>query len=67
MDCFDNSPILLIMSDGQLNALTCHAKDTDFAAETTNLAKQQIIEQASVAMLVQANASKQNILTLMQT
>ena len=55
------------MSDGQLNALTCHAKDTDFAAETTNLAKQQIIEQASVAMLVQANASKQNILTLMQS
>ena len=41
-------------------------EDTDFAAETTNLAKQQIIQQASIAMLAQANASKQNILTLLQ-
>ena len=41
-------------------------KDADFAAETTNLAKQQILQQASIAMLAQANASKQNILTLLQ-
>ena len=41
-------------------------EDTDFAAETTNLAKQQILQQAAVAMLAQANASKQNILTLLQ-
>ena len=41
-------------------------EDADFAAETTNLAKQQILQQASVAMLAQANASKQNILTLLQ-
>ena len=41
-------------------------EDADFAAETTNLAKQQIIQQASIAMLSQANASKQNILTLLQ-
>ena len=41
-------------------------EDADFAAETTNLAKQQILQQASIAMLAQANASKQNILTLLQ-
>jgi flagellin-like hook-associated protein FlgL len=41
-------------------------EDADFAAETTNLAKQQILQQAAVAMLAQANASKQNILTLLQ-
>ena len=41
-------------------------EDADFAAETTNLAKQQIIQQASVAMLAQANAAKQNVLSLLQ-
>ena len=40
-------------------------EDADFAAETTNLAKQQILQQAATAMLAQANASKQNILTLL--
>ena len=41
-------------------------EDADFAAETTNLAKQQILQQAAVAMLAQANASKQNVLGLLQ-
>jgi flagellin len=41
-------------------------EDADFAAETTSLAKSQILQQASTAMLAQANASKQNILTLLQ-
>ena len=40
--------------------------DADFAAETTNLAKTQILQQASTAMLAQANASKQNVLSLLQ-
>ena len=41
-------------------------QDADFAAETTNLAKSQILQQASTAMLAQANASKQNVLSLLQ-
>ena len=41
-------------------------EDADFADETTSLAKQQILQQSAVAMLAQANASKQNILTLLQ-
>lgn len=41
-------------------------EDADFAAETTNLAKQQILQQAAIAMLSQANASKQSILTLLK-
>jgi len=41
-------------------------EDADFAAETTNLAKMQILQQASTAMLAQANASKQNVLSLLQ-
>jgi len=41
-------------------------EDADFAAESTNLAKSQILQQASTAMLAQANASKQNVLSLLQ-
>ena len=41
-------------------------QDADFAAESTSLAKNQILLQASTAMLAQANASKQNILDLLQ-
>jgi len=41
-------------------------EDADFAAETTNLAKTQILQQASTAMLAQANAAKQNVLSLLQ-
>jgi flagellin len=41
-------------------------EDADFAAETTALAKAQILQQASTAMLAQANAAKQNVLSLLQ-
>ena len=41
-------------------------QDTDFAAETTNLAKTQILQQAATSMLAQANASKQSVLQLLQ-
>ena len=40
--------------------------DADFAVETANLARTQVLQQASMAMLSQANASKQNILSLFQ-
>tara|TARA_B100000963_G_C22161302_1_gene466107 strand:+ start:143 stop:502 length:360 start_codon:yes stop_codon:yes gene_type:complete len=38
--------------------------DTDFAAETANLARAQILMQAATAMLAQANASKNQTLKL---
>jgi flagellin len=41
-------------------------EDADFAAESTSLAKSQILQQASTAMLAQANSSKQNVLSLLQ-
>ena len=40
--------------------------DTDFAAESTKLSKSQILQQAATAMLAQANASKQSVLSLLQ-
>ena len=40
--------------------------DTDYAVETTNLAKAQIIQQAATAMLAQANQSQQSVLALLK-
>ena len=40
--------------------------DTDYAKETTNLAKSQIITQAATAMLAQANTSAQSVLALLK-
>jgi flagellin len=41
-------------------------QDTDYSAETTNLAKSQILSQASTAMIAQANQSQQNVLSLLK-
>jgi flagellin len=49
-----------------LSAARGGIEDADFALETTNLAKNQILQQAATAMLAQANASKQNVLSLLQ-
>ena len=40
--------------------------DSDFATETSELSKQQILNQAAVSMLAQANQSKQSVLSLLQ-
>lgn len=40
--------------------------DSDYALETTNLAKSQIIQQASTAVMAQANQRPQAVLTLLQ-
>mgnify|MGYP001424043464 CR=1 FL=1 len=40
--------------------------DADYAAETTELARTQIIQQAGTAMLAQANASQQQVLALLR-
>ena len=50
----------------QLQLSKGRIEDADFAAETANLARTQVLQQASMAMLAQANASKQNILSLFQ-
>ena len=49
-----------------LSAARGGIEDADFALETTALAKNQILQQASTAMLAQANASKQNVLCLLR-
>ena len=49
-----------------LQASRSRILDTDYAKETTNLAKSQIITQAATAMLAQANQSAQSVLALLK-
>jgi flagellin len=49
-----------------MSASRSRIQDTDYAAETTNLAKSQIIQQAATAMLAQANQSSQSVLSLLK-
>ena len=49
-----------------LEAAKGRIEDADFAGETSVLTKAQILNQAATSMLAQANASKQNLLALLQ-
>ena len=49
-----------------MEASQSRIEDADFAVETSNLTKAQILSQAATAMLAQANASKQSVLSLLQ-
>ena len=49
-----------------VSASRSRIQDADFAAETANLTKVQILQQAGVAMLAQANAAPQNVLSLLR-
>jgi flagellin len=49
-----------------LQASRSRILDTDYAKETTKLAKAQIIQQAATAMLAQANQSSQSVLSLLK-
>jgi flagellin len=49
-----------------MSASRSRVQDADYATETTNLAKSQIISQAATAMLAQANQSSQTVLALLK-
>lgn len=49
-----------------LTAARSRIMDADFAAETAELTRAQILQQAGVAMLAQANAAPQNVLALLR-
>jgi len=63
---FDSIVNNLAESSKNMQASRSRILDTDYAVETTNLAKQQIITQAATAMLAQANQSSQSILSLLK-
>jgi flagellin len=49
-----------------VSASRSRIQDADFAKESANLAKNQVLQQAGTAMLSQANASTQSVLSLLQ-
>jgi len=49
-----------------LSSARSSIQDTDYAQATSNLSKAQILQQASTAMVAQANTIPQNILSLLQ-
>jgi len=62
----DSTVANLTNASTNISAGLSRIQDADYASESTNLAKNQILQQASTAMLAQANASKQTVLTLLQ-
>jgi len=56
----------LTESSTNITASRSRIMDADYAVETTNLAKQQIISQAATAMLAQANQQGQSVLSLLK-
>jgi flagellin len=62
-----NSTIANLASNVEnLSSARSRIRDTDFAVETAELTRVQILQQAGVAMLSQANAAPQSVLALLQ-
>ncbi|RLA19700.1 MAG: flagellin [Gammaproteobacteria bacterium] len=63
---FESVVTSLQTTSENLSASRSRIVDTDFAAETANLTRAQILQQAGTAMLAQANSAPQNVLALLQ-
>jgi flagellin len=57
---------VLSEANSNISAAKSRILDTDYATETTALAKAQIVQQAATAMLAQANQQSQSVLALLQ-
>lgn len=63
---FENTIANLQINTENLSAARSRIQDTDFAKETANLTRAQILQQAGTAMLSQANQLPQNVLSLLK-
>ena len=63
---FDAISTQLTSANANLSAAKSRIMDADYSAETANLTKQQIIQQAGIASLSQANSIPQQVLSLLQ-
>ena len=63
---FDSVIANLTSAAENITAARSRIQDADFAQETANLTRAQILQQAGVAMLAQANALPNNVLTLLR-
>lgn len=63
---FETTVQNLSVNSENLSASRSRIMDADFAAETANLSRTQILQQAGTAMVAQANQLPQNVLKLLQ-
>lgn len=63
---FDNTINNLNTSIENQSAARGRIVDADFAAESANLSKSQILQQASTAMIAQANQLSQGVMSLLR-
>lgn len=63
---FESVVASLQQTSENLSASRSRIMDADFAAETAQLTKSQILQQSGIAMLAQANSIPQNVLALLQ-
>jgi flagellin len=64
---FENTIAYLRTAGENQAAARSRIMDADFAAETANLSRTQILQQAGTAMIAQANQLPQNVLRLLQS
>ncbi len=63
---FESTIANLSVTTENQSAARSRIRDADFAAETAELTRNQILQQAGIAILSQANAQPQNVLALLQ-
>jgi flagellin len=63
---FSSTIANLSATSENLSASRSRIRDTDYAKETAELTRTQILQQAGTAMLAQANTSPQSVMTLLQ-
>jgi flagellin len=63
---FESTISNLQVTSENMTAARSRIRDTDFAKETADLTRVQILQQAGISMLAQANAQPQNVLALLK-
>ena len=63
---FENAISSLNTTSNNLSASRSRIQDADFAMETANLSRTQILQQAGTAMVAQANQLPQSVLQLLK-
>lgn len=63
---FESTIANIATTSENMSASNSRILDADFASETANLAKSQVLQQAGISVLAQANARPQQVLSLLQ-
>ncbi len=63
---FETTSSNLAVNSENLEAANSRIRDADFAAETANMSRSQVLQQAGISILAQANQLPQNVLSLLR-